>query len=613
MGIADRRDASEAWLAEVAELQTKGVQSDDSLIRPWKGQRGDTSLLIRLSDLWDCYLKGTSEGGKCFHGLKAVKEVIETPAHPQYKALLERLDRLAQRMGRLISLEIPLVKLVGLDVKKQAPLANEIKADALPEDASNDPLILLFQRISTAGERLSFEDLLFSMIKRSWPQAHDLVEKIHQGKVKHLLTAPGYVMVAFRLASIDYRLKAESLEGSKFTDVPDPGDDTFYARLNILLGDSDNPGPLRTYVGMGDQVSPLANAFDRLYELIVFDATTNPNGIPELMMPLLPHHLIHVLVYWVLKQDTNASYVTLKQSSEKLIAFVLFWHLGCIDGARASREALAYLEASSEPQFPGVELYTKLVTPPENSDKRGAVRAIFSPKEISLILNIERKQELRSMNERRTAETTENDPRFELYYIFWGTHTTLLWLQRAYLGGAQFSAFMALAGKLDAETVPYDYDHICPKAEWREIRSASGELVVLWMRKLVGDSIGNLHLLDPAGNRGLGDASTSQKFDKLEFLSSDFFLNSAIDSKDRPLWETASPCSDVWEEKYKWNEARIGAFQEAVENRVMHLYSLYFDGMKCLLPTAQSSANTINTAEPLAERVSLDEPLLVIS
>jgi hypothetical protein len=590
MSIGDRRDA-----AKEEKNETK----------PWKGVKGYTHLLIPLHDLWRHYLGAKVKTGNCFHSLLAIKEVVDTPGHPQREALIRRLDRLAKRFEHLVTSEIPLVLLTGLDVQKQVPSDNGITLGDPPEDASNDPLILLFQRISTAGERLSFEDLLFSMIKRDWPQAHDLVEKLHSGSMKHLLTAPGYVMAAFRLASIEHRLSPNVLDKKKFSDIPEPGDSTFYSRLSHLLGSEKTPGPLRVYVS---ESSPLVHAFDFLYELLVFNTQTNPNGIPKLMMPLLPPHLIHVLVYWVMQQGQKVTLTSLKPSSEQLIAFVLFWHLCVIDGARASQEALAHL--ASDPasrQFPGAELYGALVKPEKDSDRAAPMRMLYLPNEINSIFDFSNKGELRSMADRicKTTETTIADPRFQLFHIFWKKHTALLWIQRDYMSSKKFIEFNALAGKLDAETVPYDYDHICPQAEWREIRSGM-KLVELWMRDLTGNSIGNFHLLHASDNRGLGDASTSQKLVALEAIDPDFFSKSAIDPSDRCLWKAASPFpSDpvVLNEKYTWTPLRIGAFQEAVDKRVMYLYSRYFDGVKCLLPPYQQSTNSSVSVIPLAPSV----------
>lgn len=591
MSIGDRRKAAEE----------EGIKERQG--RPWKGVDNDTPLLIPLHDLWSHYLKvKDKKTGNCFHGLPAIKDVVSTPNHPQYKALVRRLDRLANRFEHLVSSEIPLVLLTGLDMQKEVPSDDGNTPCDGPEDASNDPLILLFQRISTAGERLSFEDLLFSMIKRSWPQAHDLVEKLHAGNMKHLLTAPGYVMAAFRLASIEYRLSQKENDKKNFADIPEPGDSTFYSRLSHLLGNAENPGPLRTYVSKS---SPLVQAFNFLYVLLLFNAQTNPNGIPKLMMPILPPHLIHVLVYWIMQQGQKATFDTLKPSSEQLISFVLFWHLCVIDGARASHEALAHLAKYPACRFPGRDLYGTLVKPATDSEKAPPMRMLYPPDEINSIFDFSDKGELRSMADRidKTTTATVADPRFQLLNIFWRKHTALLWIQRVYMSSQElFGEFDALAGNLDAETVPYDYDHICPQAEWREIRSG-GYKVELWKRELTGDSIGNFHLLHPTDNRSLGDASTALKFVELKKIYPYFFSNSAIDPADRCLWETASSIPSVPavpNEKYTWTSTRIGAFQEAVDKRVMHLYALYFDGVKCLLLPFQQGEHISLSVVPSA-------------
>lgn len=318
------------------------------------------------------------------------------------------------------------------------------------------------------------------------------------------------------------------------------------------------------------------------------------------MMPHLSRPLVQVLVFWVMRElQDGASMRDIEQSRGQVIAFILFWYLCRSDPNRASKECIAKILAEpSGEMFPGHKLYSHLTTTDESVNQYASMRAIFTPDEIEDALDISSTPILRSFHERFKEQKEQDAPCRGLLEKFWWDETLLLWLQRKYLS-KKFTEYKALAEKDDDDTVPYDYDHLCPKDEWRchysNLNSSSPELTLseksrgslreLWRRDHTGNSIGNYHILDASDNRSYGNDSVSAKITDLESSKDWCFADSALPEQDRDIWlATSSPN----ESKYCWTDARVAAFQEAVDRRVLHLYKLYYAAVKEILADNES-------------------------
>jgi hypothetical protein len=466
---------------------------------------------------------------------------------------------------RLEDTEIPLVLMPKLRSESEAL-----------ENPGEVPLIVLFERISSGGTRLSPGELLFSMIKTDCPEAHDLVENIHKTKVKHLLSATDLVLTAFRLADFESQPSV-----SPKIDTPDPGPSDFHRRYK---GAAKNK--LLEYLNDGS----IENAFNTLYDIVIYDPERNPNGYPQLMMPFLSRPLIQTLIFWIMKnQAAGKTNPDLQTSMGDIAAFFLHWHLCAFDRNTASKACFKIIDTAPLGLFPAKALYHELVTADESKGKYASMWVMPSPDDIKVKLDVTRSERLRSVSERFRGSSFEQQEINVLEKFWWGKGF-LLWIQRDYLS-REFINHDALAGKEDEESVPYDYDHLCPQYEWRAdfrnitrnspnlsepCRNSLGEL---WRRAHTGDSIGNFHILAASDNRSVGKESFPEKM-KLLTQHNWQYADGALPIENIHLWNKTAGENGV---SHCWTDDRVKDFQEAVDRRFLYLYSLYYNASKVII------------------------------
>jgi hypothetical protein len=172
----------------------------------------------------------------------------------------------------------------------------------------------------------------------------------------------------------------------------------------------------------------------------------------------------------------------------------------------------------------------------------------------------------------------------EIYKRWWNrrgghVHPMLLWLQRDYVS-KKFEDQPALAG-MDEET-PFDFDHILPSAQWaywtgtrgaekfidHPLKDQEGNALDNTGHWHIGNSIGNIHVLESSENRSWGDASVIDKLGNGEFAK-----NSHVPVDDKEGWLKASGDKEA---PRTWKEERALAFQRAVEQRTFSLYSRFY-------------------------------------
>jgi hypothetical protein len=178
---------------------------------------------------------------------------------------------------------------------------------------------------------------------------------------------------------------------------------------------------------------------------------------------------------------------------------------------------------------------------------------------------------------------------------FWQRKTLLLWLQRKYLYTPfLFEDYDALAGRESDESVPYDYDHLCPVDEWganitriynrspQPALSKENYEALKSYRHVIGNGIGNFQILHYSQNRGAGNASFVEKVERLE-EGGWSFEDGVIAIEDRHLWNKTANSSDSGgppeARKYCWTDDRLMNWQEAVDRRFLRLYELYYDAV----------------------------------
>jgi Protein of unknown function DUF262 len=546
--------------------------------RPWKGDRVHAvDAMVPLRDLWSSFRAAGVNSDAWAESVIAKHKLEESDT------IVGRLRQLYEAFRRLETAEVPLI------LVRPFPATQEL------EHPSEDPLTLLFERIATGGTRLGPDDLLFSMIKQVWPAAHDLVQSIQATPIGYLMKPTDFVTTAFR--------QAMALDGRVDKAQPDAKD--FHAHLGQLLGSEAEPGTLRALIA-GAEEKRLIRAFGVLYEILVYRGGDD-FGIPRIMLPHLQRPLLQVLLRWVLRElNAGVDVHALMTSRRSILAFSLYWFIFENDGNKASVEAFRVL-ASERPGtgFPGKRLYASL-TRVEN-DQQPLMLPLVRPEQLADAIDGTLSSTYRNGPQQLFKQSESVDQAYmrAAFNRLWWRKSALLWLQRDYLTKA-FATYDPLAGQEDDETVPYDFDHLCPQAHWggdlRTLKSSTRRSdptfnEVTFQRKLTyryvtGNSIGNFHILAAGTNRSLADSPLSAKFKVLadqEVTEADsvFFPN----EQTRALWEKASPSDG---DHHSWNDERIESFQAAVLHRSLDLYGRYFDGCRAIY----EDSNNMNDSWP---------------
>jgi len=457
------------------------------------------------------------------------------------------------------------VRLKGL--KEQSIALIEVRKPK--GDISNEEqnfLTLLFDRTSRNGTELSSEELLFSMIKQKWPEAHDLVFELHES-VGTMMKPTDFIMTAYRLSATKFGV---NIAGSKIKDTANPTIKDFYKNLPILLGEEDNPGELRNLISDGE----FEKLFSSLKNAISY-AGDNDIGLPEALLPYVERSLLQVLVYWCMHNRKN-----IKESREQLVQFVLFWMVASPSGGNASREKLKASEECFELikenrksnfcLFPLVPLIEKLT-----KSETGKFKSLLP--ELEMIGG----DEFRDPVKRGQVFCGEEDE--ALYHNFTSRKILLLWFQREWVS-KKFEGTEFLSGQ-DSDSVPYDFDHLVPQSNWASFQGRSGDFNQIdeackkfneiWPRRNLGNSIGNYRVMTSSDNRSRGDTPLMKEVEGLSFLTNkgDWKNYAFADDARNDLsnWKLASPS----EGSGNWNNARVLAFQYAVEERVVYLYNKF--------------------------------------
>lgn len=533
---------------------------DQCLPHPWTA-KSEPNQFVKVKDLWSAYRKTCNDKSK-FQAL--------------FKSHLadKRLSDLYDAFTRLESLEVPLI-LIPEHISK--PKVEVTPVEVTPNEVPH-PLVLLFERIGRNGASLSSEDLLFSMIKQQWPQAQELVNKIHnEVSVRAFMSATDYVMSAYRLGAAK----------AGVTDNPRPSPNDFHRHLGAIFGKKgEKDKPLRDYL---DKDNPLELAFKSLFDLLAYRRDHAQDiGLPLPMMPHLPRGLIQVLLLWIMLNPDSKDSKIIEDNREKVIAFSLFWYLNVLHDDKASKMAFDIINKNNKDRFPANELYKALIASP-NDDEVGFALPLLPTDEIKNILHWDMGESPKTYDAIFNQTPLPKIPQRELYKRFcWWRKPILLWLQRAYVAREFDEQFRSdFAGLTDEDTVPYDFDHLCPQnhwgAHWSSILSANKDQLnnFYYGRHISGNCIGNLHVLESSLNRSFGDDALAKKVEagiKLDTWCPEDSLLYDFDPKNESLWDVASP--DDEEASKKWSPERVQAFQGAAYGRAFGLYGLYYEACK---------------------------------
>lgn len=458
------------------------------------------------------------------------------------------------------------------------------------------PLAILFKRVGTGGEPLSNADYVYSVIKHHAPEVHNTVEALLKDeRIRAIYTPTTLVMSAVRLTMLT--LEADDSKGQKVTDSAKLDKATF-ARL------------VRNHIGFIEEfkkaIQPdgtFVTCLKPVLEKLGYSAGF-PKGLPKHAQCLIPIPLLEVIMAWHTLRKPSAE--AMERSRLPMVRFVLQGNLCVQDYAKASEVAVKALKGDKTvvdyaktsgvdvgmlkgDEFPDQVLMELLC----KGDKATAY-PLPSPERLKKINDLNGLpltatpsgiNGLRGWT-RFSVKSDADKPYAEIYKRWWNrkgghVHPMLLWLQRDYVF-KEFEKQPALAG-MDEET-PFDFDHILPSAHWANWTGSSGsenkfidyplkdqiEMVPdSTGHRHIGNSIGNIHVLESGENRSLGDASVSVKLKKEEFTK-----NAHIPAVDKDGWWLKASGDE--KEPRTWKIDRALAFQHAAEQRTFALYSKFY-------------------------------------
>jgi len=439
-------------------------------------------------------------------------------------------------------------------------------------------ILTLFERIGAGGTPLSAEERLFSIYKHHIPEIRDAVDAIYD--------KAGRVLPPTKIAAAALRIANASTERPQYT-VPNVADfaeqmasnpaSELRQKLDKLIPNASDP--------TDDAEELLSNAFKKIKDLLLNSSKGDALWIPEVVLAALPAELWQVLVFWATRVPKQADQDAIFEAShDEVVRFALFWHVFSWDNEKAARWAFAHIAGMGDvAHFPGAALYRRFV------GVQGGERcapALIEPSEFSERLSKELTHAWRTDKEWFGEEKQRNEIGV---HWWWSGRKVLPWLQRAYIARV-FPGYVPLTDHED--DVPYDVDHMCPYKDWGDwwsVRDRFHDGVRPDVRQrmrdgrgAVGNGIGNLRLVESSTNKKDQDADVMEK---MSFIQRDgstacdiqAMADWAFSPEQRAFWERVSRSGEV--ASRMWDNDRLGAFQQAVEQRAAWLYQQFHNDL----------------------------------
>jgi hypothetical protein len=327
-----------------------------------------------------------------------------------------------------------------------------------------------------------------------------------------------------------------------------------------------------------NETSPLENALNGLRDALSYEAGRHSNGLPATLLACLPRDLLDVLLLFAVKQGADQPWA--EDRRDTLCAFVLYWLVFVADDAKAAWYAFQF--ARDEKWSFSKDSVSGLLAVYE---KEGTARCLPRRDELSTLraqVN-EGGYQLRPWAERFTAADSGRaigKPGDALRIMSTDRNRikrALMWLQRRYIE-SNYPNYDPTSDRDD--DLPNYLDHVIPwnifDFDWRsrELRLEKEAISddFRWLRKIVGNSIGNFRWLDASKNRGRGKGKLIETEECGALLTNIEEWNSII-----PLEENHTP----------WSLGDIATFQRLIDSRTLDVYeALLGSGIEAILPTS---------------------------
>jgi hypothetical protein len=450
-----------------------------------------------------------------------------------------------------------------------------MRVDPASFRSPDQDLLALFERIGAGGTALSVEERLFSIYKYHVPRIRDTVDMIYI-KAGRVLPPTKIAATALRIANA--RTTGHPTHTPGVVDFAEAmaAKSELWQKLEEII-----PVIPRSLSETGGSLS---QGFVVAKSLLAYHKDAGEFWIPDVLLTALPAELWQVLVLWATSHPPEAANLDLCR--QEMVRLSLFWHLLVDNNDKATRWAFEYINdnGANHAVFPGLALYRRFAG---TIGGDSCAHALIEPTAFEQRLC----KEPPIAAWRTDAERfVENDKRNVIGSHWWWYGKKLLpWLQKDYIHRV-FPDYAPLTDQED--DLPYDVDHICPWSDcgnWRLVRDRvdSDENTKKRMhdeRGAIGDGIGNLRLIDSSVNRHHQDVDISVK---MPFVLSGEEPGScdqramadwAFATEHRALWNRVSRPGPV--AGRRWNDDRLGVFQEAVEKRAAWLYRRFYEDLR---------------------------------
>lgn len=514
-------------------------------------------LAIRIESLEKVInrLSGTEEGNL----LKLASKNLDLIKSEDIKnTIYKNVENFSFRLNRILrACQIPLI-----EVNKE--IFDEIN------HADVDPaLAILFKRIGAGGTALSDADYVYSVIKHRLPEAYALIEKIAEKKsiIQHH-NATNIVMTAVRLT-------VAQIEGGSDYESPTKKD------FHKIISDINFSARFKNNIV---NESLFVSSLNNITEALSFKGKDDI-GLPLHSFILIDRPLSQIILRWIMTVNPADQEKYLENNRQELIRFILYWVLCVKDSKKASAILFKkFQNKDSENLFQGGE-YAQLL------QNEGVAIPLIRPADFevekinSIILSEKRKGLVGWKRFDRNKNGEEGDKHYsrcvDLYARWWSlrgshVHPILLWLQRDVV-----STFTESISPDSEDDTPYDFDHICPSNQWSNWTGRQDESSLFHWHKDSGDkqghwrlgnSIGNIRILNSSTNRSYGDAPPAEKLylGENDKLKENFPYQTDIHEDEYLSWIGCSVTDRVW------NQDSASDFQNAIELRAFHLYKKFY-------------------------------------
>jgi hypothetical protein len=530
--------------------QPFGYQSAWPNDKPALGQRSAKIAAWRQSHQLDIYL---SE--KAFQMVKGKDLIGSQCAFP----LNEAISLLLQNDGQEKAIEamtrdcpealpgkiISFVQALGDALKR--PIVFQLVDQKTIEN--EEEYIRYFGRLGQGGTPLSNDELTYSIIKHQYPEVHDRMKDIMDGPAGRIASEVNLVLAALRVAKVSSGWDGDGTEW-KIIGRPNPA---FVSKLRKI------PAVLQEFQMMiptscGGRLQEFLEA---IRHRLAYHKTTNPGGLPTMLLARLPHQLVDVLLLLQSPTDLDQS----KNSELDLLApFVLHWLLFVTDSDRAAELVFKRHRAQ---HMSGDRCSLPVLV--QEFEKAGISLLLPNKDKLPLLCDEIGKSNhrLRSLPERFASldadhELKTGDALRGLSGDREKIKRALLWLQRDYLA-VNYPNFDPTSTR--DEDLPIDLDHLIPSSKfgfhWKSrdsfIEFADLDKNFRWHRGVVGNSLGNYRWLDASVNRSRGDGVIEALDNGADFIA------------DVSAWESLR-------KKKPWDINDAAEFQTLIDLRTVAIF-----------------------------------------